>query len=78
MEECSQYFCRNPKLHLDTVEPDVLVARAFKYKVTQKLLHRLEEERHLEVSSNKIVLFTTCMKVFLITFIWSCSTSVCG
>ncbi|KAG7390168.1 hypothetical protein PHYPSEUDO_008622 [Phytophthora pseudosyringae] len=49
LEECSEFFRKNPKLGLEeTVSPDMLLQRALSYKVTRTSLKELEEERHLE------------------------------
>jgi len=44
------YFCRNPKLHMDEVDPEILVEEAYKFKVTRKMLKKLEDERQIEVT----------------------------
>jgi hypothetical protein len=50
MEACSDYFRKHPRLGLDSLSADVLLSKAFSYKVTRKMLVQLDEERHLEVS----------------------------
>ncbi|KAG1697037.1 hypothetical protein DVH05_017424 [Phytophthora capsici] len=49
MEQCSEFFRKNPKLGLEeALNPDVLLERALAYKVTRSSLTQLKEERHLE------------------------------
>ncbi|RLN37044.1 hypothetical protein BBJ28_00008677 [Nothophytophthora sp. Chile5] len=43
-----EYFRKNPKLGLDALSTEQLLAHALQYKVTRSILKRLEEERHLE------------------------------
>lgn len=50
MEQCSEFFRKNPKLGLEEAfTPELLLQRALLYKVTRSSLKQLEEERHLEV-----------------------------
>lgn len=49
MEQCSDFFRQNPKLRLDTITVDELIASALKYKITRKTLAKMEDERHMEV-----------------------------
>lgn len=49
MEQCSDFFRQNPKLRLDTITVDKLIASALKYKITRKTLAKMEDERHMEV-----------------------------
>lgn len=49
MEECSEFFRHNPKLKLEQLSIDELIASALSFKVTRKLLTKMEQERHLEV-----------------------------
>ncbi|KAF4031160.1 Rab-GTPase-TBC domain [Phytophthora infestans] len=49
LEQCSEFFRKNPKLGLEEVlSSDVLLQRAMSCKVTRSSLQQLEEERHLE------------------------------
>ncbi|KAE8915950.1 hypothetical protein PF005_g7771 [Phytophthora fragariae] len=49
MEQCSEFFRKNPKLGLEeSFTPELLLKRALQYKVTRSSLKQLEEERHLE------------------------------
>ncbi|KAJ8520963.1 hypothetical protein ON010_g17882 [Phytophthora cinnamomi] len=49
MEQCSEFFRKNPKLGLEEAfTPELLLQRALQYKVTRSSLKQLEEERHLE------------------------------
>ncbi|POM71139.1 Hypothetical protein PHPALM_12330, partial [Phytophthora palmivora] len=49
LEQCSEFFRKNPKLGLEEAfSPDLLMLRALKFKVTRSSLKQLEEERHLE------------------------------
>ncbi|KAJ0409879.1 hypothetical protein P43SY_005773 [Pythium insidiosum] len=48
MEECSEYFRSNPKLELEQLRPDDLIASAFSFKVTRTMLVQIDEERTLE------------------------------
>lgn len=49
MEQCSDFFRQNPKLRLEQLSIDELVSSAFGFKITRKLLTRMEDERNLEV-----------------------------
>lgn len=49
MEQCSEFFRKNPKLGLESCLPEELIAEAFQYKVTRRMLRRMEEEMHIEV-----------------------------
>ncbi|KAL4105874.1 hypothetical protein PRIC1_003930 [Phytophthora ramorum] len=49
LEQCSEFFRKNPKLGLEEVfGPGILLERSLEYKVTRSSLQQLEEERHLE------------------------------
>ncbi|KAL3666860.1 hypothetical protein V7S43_007809 [Phytophthora oleae] len=49
LEQCSEFFRKNPKLGLEeALSPDALLQRALSYKVTRSSLTQLKEERHLE------------------------------
>lgn len=50
MEACSEFFRHNPKLKLEHLSINQLLTRAFSFKVTRKMLLKMEQERHLEVS----------------------------
>lgn len=49
MEECSEFFRHNPKLKLEHLGIDELITSALSFKVTRKMLTKMEQERHLEV-----------------------------
>ncbi|TYZ58496.1 hypothetical protein PybrP1_004201 [[Pythium] brassicae (nom. inval.)] len=48
MEQCSDFFRQNPKLGLDSVPIEELVARALAFKITRNALAKMESERHTE------------------------------
>ncbi|DBA00936.1 TPA: hypothetical protein N0F65_006136, partial [Lagenidium giganteum] len=48
MEEFSEYVRKNPRMELDAVDPETLIAQAFTFKITRRVLTRMEGERHLE------------------------------
>ncbi|KAG3108821.1 hypothetical protein PI125_g11498 [Phytophthora idaei] len=48
MEQCSEFFRKNPKLGLEVLSTEVLLRRALSFKVTRSSLQQLEGERHLE------------------------------
>ncbi|TMW62537.1 hypothetical protein Poli38472_005155 [Pythium oligandrum] len=48
MEACSEYFRNHSKLQLYQLSANELIASAFSYKITNKMLATMEEERNLE------------------------------
>jgi hypothetical protein len=52
MEQCSDFFRKNPKLGLESCQAEELIAEALQYKVTRRMLRRMEEEMHIEVGSH--------------------------
>ncbi|KAG7396527.1 hypothetical protein PHYBOEH_002180 [Phytophthora boehmeriae] len=50
MEQCSEFFRKNPELGWGAAFSSELLDAAMQFKVTRSSLQQLEEERHLEVS----------------------------
>lgn len=53
MEQCSGFFRKNPKLGLEACRAEELIAEAFEYKVTRRMLRRMEEEMQIEVGPRR-------------------------
>jgi hypothetical protein len=71
MEQCSEFFRKNPRLGLDEAfSPELLLQRALRYKVTRSSLKQLEEERHLEVYVQ--LAECLCCRHNTLTFLVSC------
>ncbi|KAF0700922.1 Aste57867_8570 [Aphanomyces stellatus] len=49
MEEASMYFCRNPKLHVETMPSARLICEAMAFKVTRARLRAVEDERQVDL-----------------------------
>lgn len=61
MEATSEFFRKHPRLKLDTLSADKLIASAMSYKLTRKMLNQMDDERNLEVREHHLLCLRRCM-----------------